>query len=39
MCYLPADALFLKPNEPIMPGKLEKISVKYNMAPGPNEKQ
>jgi hypothetical protein len=27
-----------KPNEPIMPGKTGKISVKYNMAPGPIRK-
>ena len=27
-----------KPNEPIMPGKTGKITVKYNMAPGPIRK-
>ena len=27
-----------KPNEPIMPGKIGKIEVKYNMAPGPIRK-
>lgn len=27
-----------KPNEPIMPGKTGKISVKYNMTPGPIRK-
>lgn len=27
-----------KPNEPILPGKTGKITVKYNMAPGPIRK-
>lgn len=27
-----------RPNEPIMPGKTGKITVKYNMAPGPIRK-